>query len=335
LAFGHWHHRSQPEKKKFIALGNAYHGDTIGAVSLGGIDLFHAIYKPMLFDTEFAPSPYCYRCPLGCSPDTCNLACADQVGELLDQHRGEIAAVIVEPLVQCAAGMITAPPGHLTRIRQLCDKYDTLLIADEVATGLGRTGRMFACDHERVQPDLLCISKGLTGGYMPLAATLASEQVYESFLGRLDEGKTFYHGHTFTGNPLGCAAALATLSIFDTDHTLEAIQPKQALIAEKLTTLAQNPHVGDVRQWGMIAGVELVRNKATAEAYPYSMQVGAQVCAHAQKYHVILRPLADVIVIMPPLTISLENLTHLLDTVERCINEVVPVAADGISDGLE
>jgi len=335
LAYGYWYHRGQPQRDRFIALGNAYHGDTIGAVSLGGIDLFHRVYRPLLFKTEFAPSPYCYRCGLNKSPETCGLACAEEIGALLEQRRGQVAAVVIEPLVQCAAGIITAPPGHLTRVRKLCDCYDVLLIADEVATGFGRTGRMFACDHEGVVPDLLCVSKGLTGGYLPLAATLATEAIYNVFLGPIDSGKTFYHGHTFTGNPVGCAAALASLEVFETDRTLDRLGDKIARLATHLTRLAADPHVGDVRQWGMIAGVEIVRDKDTGEAYPYGLQVGAQVCARARQYGVILRPLADTIVIMPPLVISTDNLNHLLRTIERCINEVVPNVRGSVSDGLE
>ncbi|MHC4441397.1 MAG: adenosylmethionine--8-amino-7-oxononanoate transaminase [Planctomycetota bacterium] len=335
LAYGYWHHNGQPQRDKFIALKNAYHGDTIGSVSLGGIDLFHRIYKPLLFKTEFAHSPYCYRCPLKKSPDTCKLTCADEIGKLLQQHHDRIAAVIVEPLVQCAAGIICAPPGYLARVRQLCDKHNTLLIADEVATGFGRTGKMLACDHENISPDLLCLSKGLTGGYMPLAATLATQDIYKAFLGPIDSGKTFYHGHTYTGNPLGCVAALASLDLFDSDRTLEKLPQKIDCVASHLTRLAENPYVGDVRHWGMIAGIEIVKDKATAERYPYGLQVGAQVCAHAAKYGALIRPLADVIVIMPPLAISLENLNHLLKTVERCINEVVPNIRKSVSDGLE
>lgn len=335
LAYGYWHHRGQPRRDRFIALGNAYHGDTIGAVSLGGIDLFHRVYRPFLFKTDFAPSPYCYRCPLGKSPEACGLACADEVGKLLDRERGRVAAVVIEPLVQCAGGIITAPPGHLTRLRRLCDQYDTLLIADEVATGFGRTGKMFACDHERITPDLLCVSKGLTGGYLPLAATLVTQPIYEAFLGPIDSGRTFYHGHTFTGNPLACAAALANLDIFESDRTLERLGEKIARLAEHLTRLARHPHVGDVRQWGMIAGVEIVRDQASGEPFPYSWQVGARVCAHARQYGVVLRPLVDTVVIMPPLIISRENLDHLLTTVERCIDEVVPGIGPGPADGME
>jgi adenosylmethionine-8-amino-7-oxononanoate aminotransferase len=237
--------------------------------------------------------------------------------------------------VQGADGMIVQPPGYLRRMREICDRHGALLVCDEVATGFGRTGRMFACQQESVAPDLLCLGKGLTGGYLPLAATLATDEIYDAFLGPIDSGKTFYHGHTFTGNPLACAAALASLDIFENDRTLEGLSPKIERLAAHLARLAKNPHVGDVRQCGLIAGVELVRDRATRERYSYGWQVGAQVCAHARRYGVILRPLADVLVIMPPLIIAPDNLEHLLNTVERCIHEVVPHVQDGHCDGLE
>lgn len=338
LAFGYWQHRGWPERKLFIALDSAYHGDTIGAVSVGGIELFHGVYGPLLFETLHAPSPYCYRCSLRRCPQDCGLACAEEVDSLLREHSGQVAAVIVEPLVQCAGGIITAPRGHLRRIRDLCNAHGVLLIADEVATGFGRTGRMFACEHEAVSPDLLCLSKGLTGGYLPLAATLATDETYNAFLGPIDSGNTFYHGHTFTGNPLGCAAALASLDIFEHERTLQALPEKIERLASHLARVARNPHVGDVRQCGLIAGIEIVQDKASRAAYPYGRQVGAQVCSHARRYGVILRPLADTVVIMPPLVITLENLDHLMNTVERCIDEVTPrigCSSPPLADGLE
>lgn len=335
LAYGYWHHRGQPQRDRFIALKEAYHGDTIGSVSLGGIDLFHRVYRPLLFRTEFAPSPYCYRCPLSKCRETCNLACADEVARLLDQHRDRIAAVVVEPLIQAAGGMITAPPGHLTRIRQHCDRHGVLLIADEVATGFGRTGKMFAVEHEGIAPDILCIAKGLTGGYLPLAATLTTQAIYETFLGPIDSGRTFYHGHTYTGNPLGCAAALASLDLFEKDRIFEHLPAKIECLAAHLARIARSPHVGDVRQCGLMAGIEIVRDQATRESHPYGLQVGAQVCLHAHRYGVIARPLTDTIVIMPPLVISLDNLNQLMTVIERCINEVVPTIRTDAGDGLE
>jgi len=335
MACGYWHHVGQPQRTEFVALRHAYHGDTIGAVSLGGIDLFHRLYQPLLFRTHFAPSPYCYRCELGRRPETCGLACAGEVGRILRERSERIAAVVVEPRMQCAAGMIAAPPGHLREIRRLCDEYGVLLIADEVATAFGRTGRMFACGHEGVSPDLLCVSKGLTGGYLPLAATLATERIYEAFLGEVDAGRTFYHGHTFTGNALGCAAALASLDVFEQERTLEKLPAKIERMRQHLARIARMPHVGEVRQAGMLAGIELVRDTSTKEAFPYGRQIGAQVCARAAAHGVILRPLADVIVLVPPLSIADESLDRLLTVTQQCIDEVLVQQREGAVDGLE
>jgi len=335
MAAAYWHHRGQPDRSEFIALRNAYHGDTIGAVSLGGIDLFHQLYKRLLFKTHFVPSPYCYRCELDKEVSTCGLACAEQIGRLLEDRAGNIAAVVVEPLMQCAGGMIAAPPGHLMRIREICDRHNTLLIADEVATGFGRTGTMFACEHEGVAPDLMAVSKGLTGGYMPLAATLTTDEIYDAFLGPIDSGRTLYHGHTFTGNALGCAAALASLDVFEREQTLAALDDKIACIRTHLEKLADLDHVGDVRQWGMIAGIELVEDKPTRRAYAYGLQVGAKICRHALQHGVIIRPLADVLVIFPPLCIEMQNLERLMTVTRRCIEEVLPTIQHGDVDGLE
>ncbi|GMV96001.1 MAG: adenosylmethionine--8-amino-7-oxononanoate transaminase [Phycisphaerae bacterium] len=335
IAFAYWRHRGVAGRDCFIALGGAYHGDTLGAVSVGGIDAFHRVYRPLLFETHFAPPPHCYRCPLGLSRETCGMACADELGKLLEQHAGRVAAVVIEPLVQCAGGIITSPPGYLRRVRELCDRHEVLLIADEVATGFGRTGRMFACEHEAVTPDLMCLSKGLTAGYLPLGATLARQDIYDAFLGPIEAGRTFYHGHTFTGNPLACAAALASLDVFERDATLEKLKPRIERLAGHLAALREAPHVGDVRQCGFIAGVELVRDPTTGEPFPAGWQVGAQVCARAREYGVILRPLGDVIVIFPPLILSIEELDHLMTVVRRCIEEVAPSAAPAPSDGLE
>ncbi|MBN1491633.1 MAG: adenosylmethionine--8-amino-7-oxononanoate transaminase [Phycisphaerae bacterium] len=335
MAYAHWHHRGQPQRDTFVAFRHAYHGDTLGAVSVGGIDLFHNVYQPLLFKTRRADSPYCYRCERGKSPTTCGLACANTLDTLLRESAGCIAAVIIEPLIQCAAGMLTAPSGHLARIRELCSRHDVLLIADEVATGFGRTGRMFACEHEAVTPDLLCLSKGLTGGYLPLAATLATERVYDAFLGPIDAGKTFYHGHTFTGNALGCAAALASLDVFEQDRTLDAMPAKIELMRRALAAMATRPHVGNIRQCGLMAGIELVRNSGTREPFVYGEQIGAKVCARAVAHGVIIRPLADVLVLMPPLCITEANLERLLTVTGRCIDEVLNEQQPASVDGLE
>jgi len=335
MAVAYRRHVGQSDRTAFVALRNAYHGDTIGAVSVGGIDLFHALYRPLLFETHFAPSPSCYRCELGLERRTCGLACAEVLGQILDRQADRIAAVVVEPLVQCAGGILTAPSGYLRRIRELCDRHDVLMIADEVATGFGRTGRLFACEHEGVCPDLMCLGKGLTGGYLPLAATLTTDRIYEAFLGPIDAGRAFYHGHTYTGNALGCRAALASLQVFEQERTLEQLPWKIGAIRESLEAMAEHPHVGEVRQCGMIAGIELVQDRAARRSFPYSWQIGAQVCRRARRYGVILRPLADVIVLFPPLSIRPENLERLLAVTRRSIEEVLADPRPDPGDGYE
>src|SRR5881409_1747870 len=236
MAYQYWQLRggSDTSKTRFLHLGEAYHGDTLGAVSVGGIPLFHERFKPLLFSTYEAHAPYCYRCPLNLTYPQCRVACADAVEDVLKRHHRHIAALIVEPMLLAAGGMITMPPGYLSKLRRLCTRYRVLLICDEVATGFGRTGRMFACEHEGVSPDFMCVAKGITGGYLPLAATLTTERVYEGFLGRHEEFRTFFHGHTYTGNPLACAAALATLRLFDQERTIELLEPKIELLGELL-----------------------------------------------------------------------------------------------------
>jgi adenosylmethionine-8-amino-7-oxononanoate aminotransferase len=324
MAFQFWRQKADPEPRrtKFVALGGAYHGDTLGDVSVGGVERFHAMFGPLLFPALRVPSPHCYRCPLGLSRPSCATACLDEVARVLEAHRGEVAAVVVEPLVQGAAGMIVHPEGYLKGLRALAREHDTLLIADEVAVGFGRTGTLFACEHEGVSPDFLCLAKGLSGGYLPLAATLTTEAVYAAFYGTARDGKTFYHGHTYGGNPLGAAVALATLRVFDEERTLESLPPKTALLARRLTELAALPHVGDVRQRGLIAGVELVADKASKSPYDWADQVGARVCRRARDFGLLIRPLGDVLVIMPPLSITAEQLDGMLGVVVRCTREV-------------
>lgn len=298
MAFQWWRQRGEPRRTRFICLEEAYHGDTLGAVSVGGIDLFHSLYRPLLFDTARARAG-----------DPAHL------GELLQRHRGEVAAVIVEPLVQGAAGMLMQPPGYLRRVRELCDDHDVLLICDEVATGFGRTGRMFACQHEDVTPDLMCVGKGLTGGYMPLAATLATERIYEGFLGRFEEFRTFFHGHTFTGNPLACAAAVATLETFDRERTLELLGPKIELLARMLEhRVAPLPGVAEIRRRGFMVGIELAER-------PPQERVGHRVTVAARRRGAIIRPLGDVVVLMPPLAISESDLTRLVAITAAAIVE--------------
>lgn len=324
MAFQYWRQTSPPEPQRttFVSLRNAYHGDTIGAVSIGGIDLFHGAYRPLLFQARFAPSPYCYRCPLGLEFPACDLACAKALEALLDEHPGEVAAVVVEPLVQGAAGIITAPPGYLARLARACAARQVLLIADEVAVGFGRTGTMFACEQEDVRPDLLCLGKGLTGGYLPVAATLATDAVYAAFLGEPTSGRTFYHGHTYTGNPLGCAAALGSLAVFEEEETLAGLPARARLLAGCLARLSDFPHVGDCRQRGLMAGIELVADRATKAPFPPQARTGHRVILEARRRGLILRPLGDVIVLMPPLNIPLDVLGEMLDIAAESIRIV-------------
>src|SRR3990172_6865350 len=308
------------EKTKFLALENAYHGDTIGSVSLGGIDLFHRLYKPLLFETIRIPSPDCYRCPLDKRHPDCDLACTAEADTVLKRHHNEIAAIIVEPLVQAAAGMIVFPPGYLSRISSICKKYDVLFIADEVATGFGRTGRMFACEHEGINPDIMAVAKGITGGYLPLAATLVTGDIYNAFLGDYKEFKTFFHGHSYTGNPLGCAAAIANIDIFEQEKVLDQVRVKSSLLGKLLAPLKDHPHVGDIRQKGLMAGIELVKNKRAKTPYPLEDRVGFRVCLKARDMGLILRPIGNVIVIMPPLGISTAALKKIVSIISDAID---------------
>jgi adenosylmethionine-8-amino-7-oxononanoate aminotransferase len=325
MAFQYWRQKPEPEPRRslFLGLGGAYHGDTLGDASVGGVELFHAMFKPLLFPTLRAPIPHCYRCPLGLQRPACAMACLGEVDRLLAEHPGEVVAVIVEPLVQGAAGMIVHPEGYLKGLRDLTRKHGTLLIADEVAVGFGRTGSLFACEREGVSPDFLCLAKGLTGGYMPLAATLTTEEVYSAFHGTASEGKTFYHGHTFAGNPLGSAVALANLAVFEEEETLEKLPPKVEFLRARLADLAGLPHVGEVRQQGLIAGIELVEDKATKAPFAWERQVGARVCLDARASGLLVRPLGDVIVIMPPLSISVDELDWMMDVLERSMEKIL------------
>lgn len=313
MAFQYWQQRRvnpKPGKTKFLSLVNGYHGDTIGAVSVGGIDLFHATYGPLLFPTvKVDPSRL------------------DDVEHALAEHHEELAAVVMEPLIQGAGGMRTLPPGQTRAVWELAKRYDVLFIADEVATGFGRTGTMFACEREGVQPDLMAIGKGITGGYLPLAATLAAEEIFEAFFGAIDGGRTFYHGHTYTGNPLACAAALANLDLFESERTIEALQPKIARLTAGLDRFRTLPHVGEVRQCGFMTGIELVADRATKRPYAASEKIGIRVIEDTRRRGVILRPLSDVIVLMPPLAIGDGELDTLLDVTYEAIRSVTEGAA--------
>lgn len=321
MAVQYWQQR-HPEagpKNTFLHLKLAYHGDTIGAVSVGNIDLFHSRFKPLLFPTLEAEPPHCYRCPLQLTYPSCRIACAEPIEQILKSRHRDLAGFIIEPIMQAAAGMIPQPAGYLKRIRDLCTKYEVLLIADEVATGFGRTGKMFACEHDQVTPDLMAISKGLTAGYMPLAATLTTEEIYRGFLGSYDEFKTFFHGHSFTGNPLGCALALANLAVFKNEKTLARLQPKIKLLARLLHPFQRLPQVGSIRQNGFMVGIELVRDQMTKEPYPLSARAGHRVAAIARSKGLILRPIGNVLVLIPPLSTTEKELKKMIEIIKVSI----------------
>lgn len=322
MAFQFWRQQGGQHARRtsFVGLCEGYHGDTIGAVSAGGIDLFHGAYEPLLFAKRSVPA-----------------GDAAALERVLDCHGEETAAVIVEPLVQGAGGILVQPPGYLRRVRELCDAHDVFLICDEVATGFGRTGTMFACERERVAPDFLCLGKGLTNGYMPLAATLTTERVYAGFLGEHEEFRTFFHGHTFTGNPLACAAAIANLDVFEREHTLERLQPKIARLDELLDGVAAMDEVAEVRRAGFMVGIDLGEHDA-------ALRLGHRVTLEARRRGAIVRPLGDTIVLVPPLAISKRDLGRLVAITAAAIREAVagaypagrpqrlPVTADGAAD---
>jgi adenosylmethionine-8-amino-7-oxononanoate aminotransferase len=316
MAFQYWQQKEEGKyasKTRFIAFHEAYHGDTLGSVSVGGINLFHTIYRPLLFQSYKAHYPDKTQYP------HCGSEALESISRMVEQHHGETAAVVIEPGVQGAAGMRMHPEGFLKAVRDLCNRHDLLLICDEVATGFGRTGKMFACEHEGVEPDFLCLAKGFTGGYLPLAATLVTEEIYGVFKAPCGELKTFFHGHTYTGNPLACAAALASLECFEKENVLERLQPKIARLAELLETLRTLPHVGDIRQSGFMVGIDLVKEKDRSIPYPLEEKMGTRVIAEARERGVILRPLGNVIVIMPPLSISLQELEELMEITRESI----------------
>ena len=313
MAYQYWQNIGRTKKTKIAHLEHAYHGDTLGAVSVGGIDQFHKIFHHLTFKTLGIEFPDFYRAPDKKAYPQYIQECLDKMEALFRSNGQEVAALVVEPLVQAAAGMIVWPTGILKSIKVLCEKYKILLIADEVATGFGRTGRMFACEHEKITPDFLCLAKGLSGGYLPLAATLTTERIYKGFLFPHKAQRTFFHGHTYTGNPLCCAAALANLTIFDREKTIDKLQPKIRYLHSRLKQFNDLPHVGQVRQKGLMVGIELVRNKETQAPYPWEERIGIRVCQAIRKKGVLLRPLGNVIVLMPPLSISKNEMNILLD----------------------
>lgn len=290
-------------RNRFLTFAGAYHGDTLGSVGVGGIDLFHKVYKPLLL---------------------CNVISDFRRFKTdIARHKNKLAAVIVEPMIQGAAGMILQPRGFLKHLRRACDRHGITLIFDEVATGFGRTGKMFACEHENVAPDILCVAKGLSGGYLPVAATLTTRRIYNGFLADYAAFKTFFHGHTFTGNPLACAAAVANLDIFNKNRVLASLQPKIRLLKNELAPLANNPHVKEIRQLGFMVGIEICATRQPLREFSPGHAMGARVCLQARRYGLMLRPLGNVIVLMPPLSISVAEIRFMVRVITRCLTEVL------------
>lgn len=326
MAFQFWKQGEEGgngRRTKFLTLTEAYHGDTIGSVSAGGIGLFHAVFSPLLFETIRMPAPFCYRCPYGMERADCGMYCAEKISERLAAGREEIGALIMEPVVQGAGGMIVHPDGFLRRMREATEETGALMIVDEVATGFGRTGTMFAVEQEGVRPDIMALAKGMTGGYLPLAATMTTEKVYDAFLGRYEDFKTFFHGHSYTANPAGCAAALATLDIFASGDVLPQVSRTSARLTERLGEISSWEHVGDVRQRGLMAGIELVQDREAKSSFDPALRVGQRVVAEARKRGVIIRPLGDVIVLMPPLSTTRGEIDLLCDAVIASIRHVL------------
>lgn len=321
IAFQYWRQceRPQPAKTHYVALGGAYHGDTLGSASVGGIDRYNAIFQPLLFEVHRLPVPDSRLLPANSGPEHF----LEQLETLLETHHQGIAALVLEPRIQAAAGMVFHPPGYLRGVRELTSKFDVLLIADEIVTGCGRTGRMFACESEQVVPDLLCLGKSLTGGYLPLSATIATTEIYEAFLGDQGSGRAFLHGHTFGGNPISAAAALASLDLTVSDEVQTRLPAQFDQLAGILDELSANPNVAEVRQMGMIAAVDLAPADAQCRRFPTELRVGHQVCREALEREVWLRPLGDTLVIMPPLCISAVEMDFLGQVIKASIETVM------------
>jgi len=305
----------------YVSLSSAYHADTLTAAGVGGVALFHGLFRPFLFPTQKVHAPYCYRCPLGKQRQACDLECTGLVEQALQEAQGAACAVILEPAVQAAAGMLMVPEGYLPRVADACHRHGALLILDEIVTGFGRTGRLFACQREGVTPDILCLGKGLTGGYLPLAATLTSEPIYRQFLGRQDE-YTLFHGHTYTGNPLACAAALATLGLLADGRLIGDVDRKATVLRKHLEPIARHPRVGDIRQAGLMCGVELVADRNTRAMLPATERTGQRVCDVLRKRGFYLHPIGDVIPIVPPLTVTDEQLQALAAALGESVADV-------------
>lgn len=326
LSFQYHQQTGSASKKRFIALSDSYHGETLGALSVGDLDLYSKMYKPLLLDTVKVTGPDCYRCQYGQERDCCQTQCFLGMEKTISEKHDEICAVIIEPLVQAAAGMKMYPAQYLIKLREICSQYNIHLIADEVAVGFGRTGKMFACEHGGISPDIICLSKGLTGGYLPLSLAVVTDKIYDAFYSDYQEQKAFLHSHSYTGNPLACSAALASLSIFKEDKVIERNLSKADKMRAAIKGYAQDhPNIGEFRQIGMIAALELVENKITKQAFPWEKRVGYQIYRQALQAGLLLRPLGNVLYFMPPYVVEEKEIEWMVETAFQAINKYLKV----------
>ena len=324
MSFQYQYQTGHQEKTDFMSLSDGYHGETIGALSVGGLDLYAKIYSPMLMKCERIPAPNCYRCPYGKNRNCCRTECFEEAEKAFQKHAHKTCAIILEPLLQGRAGMRIYPAEYLKKLRKLCDKYNVILIADEIATGFGRTGKMFACDHAEITPDIMCISKGLTGGYLPMSITVTTKKIYDAFYSDYNDGKAFMHSHTYSGNPLGCSAALAVLQIFKDENILEEAQEAAKYLTEKLTeAFKDHKNVGEIRHIGLIHAIELVKNPETKEPFDPKLRVGYRIYKEALNLGLILRPLGNVIYFNPPLNITKEEIDIAIDICQKAVQAVL------------
>ncbi len=325
MCFQFYHQTGKPEKQRFMCLTEGYHGETIGALSVGSMDLFAKMYQPMMMDNIHVQAPDCFRCPYGKNREHCQCECFEHAEKAFKEHAHETAAMIVEPLLQGSAGMRIYPPLYLKKLRALCDKYDVKLIADEIATGFGRTGTMFACEQAGISPDVMCISKGLTGGYLPMSVTCVSDEIYDAFYADYGEGKAFPHSHTYAGNPIGCAAALAVQKIMTEQHILEkAAETAKWLTAELDKAFAHHPNVGEIRHIGLIHAIELVKDPEAKTPLDAKKRTGYAIYKKALERGLVLRPLGDILYFNPPLNITRDELGTAIELAHESITDILP-----------
>ena len=324
VSFQYHYQTGNPQKKKFMALSDAYHGETIGALSVGGVDLYSEIYKPILLDITRIQGPDCFRCPYGKTRENCHCECIEHAEKMFKEHGNETCALLVEPLLQGSAGMKVYPPLYLKKLRDLCDEYNVHLIADEIATGYGRTGKMFACNHAGISPDIMCLSKGLTGGYMPMAIFVTTQKIYDAFYADYNCGKAFMHSHTYSGNPLACSAAIEVLNILEDEKIIEKACEKAKYFNQLIKeTFLHHKNVGEVRSIGLINAIELVKEKNTKEPFDSKLRTGYQIYKKALKEGVLLRPLGDVIYFNPPLIIEKNDMDFVVEKAYKCMKDIL------------